>query len=71
MTWRRGQEFLTLHDPRPVPFNLTITGLGLGAPGDVKAEVIVVKTFEELDALGKEKVQGKIVLFNQKWTNYN
>jgi len=31
-------------------------GLGLGAPGDVKAEVIVVKTFEELDALGKDLV---------------
>jgi len=31
-------------------------GLGLGAPGDVTAEVIVVKTFEELDGLGKDLV---------------
>lgn len=44
-------------------------GLGLGAPGDVTAEVIVVKTFAELDLIGN-KVAGKIVCFNQAWTTY-
>ena len=38
-------------------------GLGLSAPGDVKGEVIVIKSFEELDKIGFG-VKGKIVLFN-------
>lgn len=45
-------------------------GLGLSVPGDVKAEVIVIKSFEELDKIGFG-VKGKIVLFNQGWTNYD
>ena len=36
----------------------------MGASGDVKAEVVVVKSFDELYLLGSEKIKGKIVLFN-------
>jgi carboxypeptidase Q len=48
--------------------------LGLGnsvgtPPEGVTAEVVVVRSFEELDALG-EKVKGKIVLYNVPYTNY-
>lgn len=35
------------------------------APKGVEAEVIEVKSFQELRALGKEKVKGKIVFFNR------
>ena len=45
-------------------------GLGLSVPGNVTADVIVVKTFAELDALGTAGIAGKIVCFNQAWTNY-
>lgn len=34
-------------------------------PGGVKAEVIEVKNFEELTALGREKIEGKIVFYNR------
>ena len=64
-------EGLTLYSPRPVAQKLTLIGLGLGAPGNVTAEVVVVRTFDELEALGEEKVNGKIVLFNEAWTEYD
>lgn len=37
------------------------------APDGLTAEVVVVKNFDELNALGKEKIEGKIVLFNNKF----
>ena len=46
---------------------LTITALGNTTgtgPEGVKAEVVEVKNFEELEALGKKGVKGKIVFFN-------
>jgi carboxypeptidase Q len=49
---------------------LAVIGLGLGAPGNVTAEVVVVRTFDELDDLGEANVKGKIVLFNEAWTEY-
>jgi carboxypeptidase Q len=33
----------------------------------ITAEVVVVNSFDELNALGKAKVEGKIVLFNEKF----
>lgn len=56
-TWERGAESLTLFEPRAVPQPLNMIGLGLSQPGDVKAEVVVVKNFDELDKLG-DKVKG-------------
>jgi len=41
------------------------------APGNVKGEVIVVKDFDELKALGPSKITGKIVCINQGWNNYS
>ncbi|MCB0370963.1 MAG: hypothetical protein KDD45_16465 [Bdellovibrionales bacterium] len=35
----------------------------------VKADAIVVKDFDELEAR-KDEVKGKIVVYNQGWTNY-
>jgi len=46
---------------------IVITALGGNSPtkeGGLTAEVVVVSSFDELKALGKEKVAGKIVLFN-------
>ena len=48
--------------------------LGLGnsvgtPPEGITAEAVVVRSFDELDALG-EKVRGKIVLYNVPFTNY-
>ena len=56
--WVRGSESLTLLQPYVKPLGLL--GLGSSIGGDVTAEVIVVRTFDELDS----RVKGKIVLYN-------
>ena len=68
--WIRGDESLKLL----LPFEKNLSMLGLGGSiatpkGGIKAEVMVVSSFEELDA--KEKyVRGKIILFNAPFTTY-
>ena len=47
---------------------LTALGGSIATPKDgLKAEVVVVNSFDELNALGREKIAGKIVLFNVKF----
>jgi carboxypeptidase Q len=68
--WVRGHESLEIVAPYPSP--LVILGLGnsVGTPVDgVEGELVIVKTFNELDAAG-DRVRGKIVLFNVPYTNY-
>lgn len=67
-TWVRGEESLTLLGdfPRPLPM------LGLGnsvgtAEGGIEAEVVVARSFEELS---RERVEGRIVLFDVPFTGY-
>ena len=68
--WVRGSESAVLLEP--VARELTMLGLGnsVGTPAKgVTADVVVVRDFTELDALG-EKVRGKIVCYNVPFTNY-
>ncbi len=67
--WVRGKESLILYSPRPTPSKLDVIGLGGSVSGDVKAEVVVVQDYDELERV-KDRVPGKIVLFNNKWTTY-
>lgn len=47
---------------------LTALGGSIATPTDgLTAEIVVVSSFEELNALGRDKVAGKIVLFNYKF----
>ena len=70
--WVRGAETATLVEyPGMVPGTtqkIVLTALGgsssTSADG-LTAEVVAVNTFEELQALGRDKVAGKIVLFNE------
>jgi carboxypeptidase Q len=69
--WVRGHEALTMLEPvaRPVP----MLGLGnsAGTPSaGVEAEVVTVSDFAELSKLGREKVAGKIVLYNAPYESY-
>ncbi len=68
--WVRGRESAELVEP--VKQELAMLGLGgsTGTPPEgLTAEVVVVRNFEELEALG-ERVRGKIVAYNVPFTNY-
>jgi carboxypeptidase Q len=70
--WTRGAETAELVEwPGQTPGTtqkVVLTALSGNAPTTpegITAEVVVVRTFDELKALGREKVAGKIVLFNE------
>jgi carboxypeptidase Q len=68
--WVRGEESLEVTSP--VTRQLSMLGLGnsVGTPAEgITAEAIVVRSFDELEALG-ERVRGKIVIYNAPFTNY-
>ena len=72
--WVRGEETAALTDyPGMAPDTtqkivLTALGGSVATPSDgMTAEVVVVNNFDELQALGRDRVEGKIVLFNAKF----
>jgi Peptidase family M28 len=69
--WVRGRERLTM--VAPVERGLPMLGLGdsVGTPaGGITAPVVLVSSFDQLERLGREGVQGKIVLYNVPFVNY-
>lgn len=46
--WIRGEEQLTLYEPRPVATKLSLIGLGGSVSGNIRTEVVVVKDKTEL-----------------------
>ena len=69
--WVRGREDAEMI--QPVRHRLTMLGLGgsVATPPDgITAEVVPVASFDALTALGREKVAGKIVLFNVPYEGY-
>jgi carboxypeptidase Q len=68
--WVRGEESLEM--VTPVQRKLPMLGLGnsIATPAEgISAETVVVRNFDELEALG-ERVRGKIVVYNAPFTNY-
>ncbi|XP_014671989.1 PREDICTED: LOW QUALITY PROTEIN: carboxypeptidase Q-like [Priapulus caudatus] len=68
--WVRGEESAHMLEPRLQKLSL----LGLGSsirtpPEGITAEVIVVKSFEELRNRSEE-AKGKIVVYNEEWVTY-
>lgn len=66
--WVRGQKEVAFIESGKQKINVPIAALGgsVATPkAGISAEVIEVKNFEELEALGTEKIKGKIVLFNR------
>jgi len=69
--WVRGEEFARVVGP--VERRMSILGLGnsVGTGGDtIQAPVVVVRSFDELSALDRSVVEGKIVLFAVGWEGY-
>ncbi len=68
--WVRGRESLTLIEPISQPLPMLGLGNSVGTSmNGVIADVIVIGSFEELDAKAAQ-VKDRIVLFNVPFTNY-
>ena len=72
--WVRGEEKGELVEwegmAKGTTQKVVLTALGgsiATAPNGLTAEIIVANNFDELTALGADKVKGKIVLFNNKY----
>lgn len=69
--WVRGAESARMLTPVARPLPILGLGMSIGTPpGGITADVVVVSNFDELTKLGKEKVQGKIVVYNQPYEGY-
>jgi hypothetical protein len=69
--WVRGKESATMIEPVLKPLTMIGLGMSVGTPSEgITGNVVAVSTFDELTALGRDKVQGKIVLFNPVWQGY-
>jgi Zn-dependent M28 family amino/carboxypeptidase len=63
--WVRGLETAAVEGPDPFELRVVALGGSIGtAPAGVVAEVVEVRSFEQLQALG-EAARGKIVFFNR------
>ena len=68
--WVRGSESADILEPARHPVVMLGLGNSVGTrPEGVEAELLVVHNFGDLQAAG-EKANGKIVLFNVPYTNY-
>jgi hypothetical protein len=70
--WVRGAESGSILSPAPRPLHMLGLGMSVGTPaGGITADALAVSSFDELNKLGREKVQGKIVVYNEPWEGYN
>ena len=68
--WVRGKESATLDAPIKKELPMASLGGSVGTPEEgITAEVMLVKSFEDLEERGSE-AKGKIVLFNVPFTTY-
>ncbi len=75
--WVRGEEKGELIEyygmARGTTQKVVLTALGgsiATAPNGLIAEIVVVNNFDELEKLGRKNVEGKIVLFNNKFDRF-
>ena len=66
--WERGAKEVgkaTLNNGKTMSLNIVALGMSVATPGNgITAPIVEVKNFAELEALGQEKVKGKIVFYN-------
>lgn len=66
--WVRGSEeeaWITFPDGSREKLHISSLGGSVGTDGTLEAEVIEVKHLEDLEKLGREAIEGKIVFFNR------
>jgi carboxypeptidase Q len=68
--WVRGRESIEITAPRQRSLAMLGLGNSVGTPADgIEGEVLVVRSFEELDA-NSARAKGRIVLYNVPFTTY-
>lgn len=68
--WVRGRESLTFHGPWERELRMLGLGSSVGTPAEgIRAEILVVQSFEELHERAAE-ARGKIVVWNVPFTTY-
>ncbi|MEZ5332059.1 MAG: M20/M25/M40 family metallo-hydrolase [Thermoanaerobaculia bacterium] len=69
--WVRGEESLEVVAPRPRPLAMLGLGRSVGTPAEgITAPVVVVGDWAELEALPRERVEGRIVVYAVPWEGY-
>ncbi len=69
--WVRGTESLTMVEPLARPIAMVGLGGSVGTQrGGIEGEVVAVSDFDELEKLGRDKIEGKIVLYNAPYVSY-
>ena len=69
--WVRGAESARIVAPVDRPLHMLGLGMSVGTPpGGITAGVVAVTSFEDLATLGRDRIQGKIVLYNQEYRGY-
>jgi carboxypeptidase Q len=69
--WIRGKESARVLEPAAHELSLLGLGRSIGTNGQpLRAELVVVGSFDELTELGAEEVSGKIVLYDVPYTDY-
>ena len=65
--WIRGEASLEIVEPFPQSLPAVALGGSIGTPDEgLQAEVVHVQNLQELDALSRERVEGRIVFFSQR-----
>lgn len=68
--WVRGEKETgkaILTTGKSIPLNIVALGNAVGTPATgISGGIVEVKSFQELDALGTDKVKGKIVFYNYR-----
>ena len=69
--WVRGAESGRILTPLDRPLHMLGLGMSIGTPpGGITAEAVAVSSFDDLAKLGRDKVQGKIVVYNYAFQGY-
>jgi len=69
--WVRGAESARMVAPLDKPLRMLGLGMSIGTePGGITADVVAVENFDDLAKLGRDKIQGKIVLYNEEYRGY-
>lgn len=69
--WERGAESGRIVSPLDKALHMLGLGMSVGTPaGGITAEAVAVESFDDLAKLGREKIAGKIVVYNEEYRGY-